>query len=167
MNVTDCVREQSSRTAFSPGKERKKHSWEWVVKFHYGIIKKRRRKDRERLRMSETTWKRTWGSRYEILQRYFPLRWLGRMADTPVEHKSQWKIIRKAEASVLISAWMDEWRTWMWGVCTCDRLCRTTPPRASLMNDWLMFRQKWHSLIKPSLTTLSENKTKEGKNPRR
>ena len=44
MNVTDCVREQSSRTAFSPDKERKKHSWERVVKFHDGIIKKEEEK---------------------------------------------------------------------------------------------------------------------------
>lgn len=147
-------------------KEIKKHSWEWVVKFHYGIIKKKKKRrkdtDSECQRQSEC---KTWGSRYEILQRYFPLCWHGRMmADTPVERKSHEKIIRKGKASVLIAAWMEGGRTWTWGVCMW---IVSAGPFLLGLASWMTgscFKRNDTPLLKPSLTTLSENKTKEKTN---
>ena len=86
------------------------------------------------------------------------------MADTPVERKSHEKIIRKGEASVLIAAWMEAGRTWTWGVCMW---IVSAGPFLLGLASWVTgscFNRNDTPLLKPSLTTLSENKTKEKTN---
>ena len=148
-------------------KEIKKHSWEWVAKFHYGIIKKKKKKKKKRyrLRMLETIWTqnmriKVWDST-KILSTM--LTWKNDGWYTSGTQIS-WKDHKEGEASVFIAAWMEAGRTWTLGVCMW---IVSAGPFLLGLASWVTgscFSRNDTPLLKPSLTTLSENKTKEKTN---